>query len=205
MRDDGIEDPIAAALLGESQYERLRARRYGIFTQSIPRKLAFQGAVLATLALVYPLALTLPASTRTLFPGGTPLASTPKILLLGAYAGALELVAVLGLVYVGYRVHRDYGTLGEHEAHHLLNVEDVASMVSLVTGAVAVAAVNGFFLLGHAGPDAMSAFLAAGGKNPFAATSVPVSVTGIAVPAAALSVLAFALSWVFARRLPCRS
>lgn len=204
MRDDSVDDPIAAAFLGESHYERLRARRYGLFKQSIPHKLALQGLVLATLALVYPLAITLPASARELFPGGNPLASTPKILLLGAYAGTIEIVAVFGLAYVGYRVHRDRGDLDEREAHRLLNVEDVASMISLVTGAVAVAAVNGFFLLGHAGPDAMSAFLAAGGKNPFAATPIPVSVTGIAVPAAALSGLAFALSWVFAHRLPSR-
>ena len=204
MRDDSVDDPIAAALLGESQYERLRARRYSLFKQSIPRKLALQGLVLAALALVYPLAMTLPASSRALFPGGNPLASTPKILLLGAYAGTIELVAVLGLVYVGYRVQRDHGDLGEREAHRLLNVEDVASMISLVTGAVAVAAVNGFFVLGHAGPAAMSTFLDAGGKNPFAATPIPVSVTGIAVPAGALALLAFSFSWFFAHRLPSR-
>lgn len=202
MRDDRIHDPIAHAFLGDSEYERLRVQRYSLIRQSIPRKLALQGLVLASLALVYPLAITLPASARALFPSGDPLTSTPKILLLGAYAGALEAVAVVGLVYVGYRLQRDRGDMAEDEAHHLLNVEDVASMVSLVTGAVAVAAVNGFFLLGHAGPDAMSAFLAAGGKNPFATTPIPVSVTAIAVPAVALSIAAFALSWFFARRLP---
>jgi hypothetical protein len=201
MGDNSIRDPVASALLSDSHYERLRARRYSVFDQSIPRKLAFQGFVLATLALVYPLAMTLPASARTLFPGGDPLASTPKILLLGAYAGALETVAALGLVYVGFRLHRSRGDIGEREARRLLNVEDVASMVSLVTGAAAVAAVDGFFLLGHAGPEAMSAFLAAGGKNPFAATPIPVSVPSIAVPAGVLSVILFALSWVFARRL----
>jgi len=199
-----VDDPITAALLGESQYERARARRYSLFKQSIPRKLALQGFVLAALALVYPLAITLPASSRALFPGGDPLASTPKILLLGAYAGTIELVAVLGLVYVGYRVQRDHGDLGEREAHRLLNVEDVASMISLVTGAAAVAAVNGFFLLGHGGQDAMSAFFAAGGENPFAATPIPVTVVSIAVPAAVLSVTLFALSVAFARCLPSR-
>ena len=202
MRDDSVHDPIASAIIGESEYDRLRARRYTLFSQSLPRKLALQGLILASLALVYPLAITLPASARALFPSGNPLSSTPKILLLGAYAGALETVAIAGLVYVGYRLHRERGDLAEHEAQHLLNVEDVASMVSLVTGAFAVVAVNGFFFLGHAGPDAMSAFLAAGGKNPFAATPIPVSVTGIAVPAVALSIVAFTLSWVFARRLP---
>jgi hypothetical protein len=202
MGDSSLRDPIASALLSDSHYERLRARRYSLFETSIPQTLALQGLILATLALVLPLAMTLPASARALFPGGDPLASTPKILLLGAYAGAIETAAGLGLAYVGYRLYRHHGNLSEHEARHLLNVEDVASMIGLVTGAVAVLALDGFFLLGHAGQGAISAFLAAGGKNPFAATPIPVTVVGIAVPAAVLSIVLFALSWTFARCLP---
>ena len=202
MGDDRHEDPIASALLGGSQYERLRVQRYSMFKQSIPRKLALQGVILTALALVLPLATTLPASARAMFPGGAPLTSAPKILLLGAYAGALETVAVGGLVYVGYRRIRRGDALSEHEAEHLLTVEDVASMISLVTGLVAVAVVDGFFLLGHAGEEAMAAFLAAGGRNPFAAASVPVTVVDVATAAGVLAVVAFGLSWLFTRHLP---
>lgn len=202
MGDSSLRDPIASALLSDSHYERLRARRYSLFDASIPRTLALQGLVLGTLALVLPLAMTLPASARGLFPGGDPLTSTPKILLLGAYAGAIETVAAAGLVYVGYRRYRHNDTLSEREARRLLNVKDVASMVGLVTGAAAVLALDGFFLLGHAGHDALGAFFAAGGENPFAATPIPVTVVGIAVPAGVLSVALFALSVTFARCLP---
>jgi hypothetical protein len=199
--NDGLDDPIASALLGGSTYERLRARRYSLFKQSLPRKLALQSAVLGALALVFPLAVTLPSSARSLFPGGEPLSAAPKILVLGAYAGVIEVVAAAGLVYVGYRRLRSDDTLSEGEARTLLNVEDVASMISLVTGAAAVAAVDGFFLLAHGG-DAMAAFLAAGGENPFAGTPIPVTVPGIAVPAAVLAVVLFVLSRLFERRLP---
>lgn len=200
--DDRVEDPIATALLGESAYDRLRARRYSLFKQSLPRKLALQAAIMGALALVLPMAMTLPASTRALFPGGDPLAAAPKILLLGAYAGSIVLVAAFGLCYVGYRRLRRGNDLSEREARHLLNVEDVASMISLVTAAAAVAAVDGFFLLGHAGSDAMSAFLAAGGENPFAGTPIPVTVPTVTLAAAGLAVALLVLSWAFDRRLP---
>lgn len=201
MEDEHAHDPITSALLSDSHYDRLRLRRYGLFRQSISTKLALQGVVFATLALVFPLAATLPASTRALFPGGDPLSSTPKILVLGAYAGALETVAALGLVYVGYRLYQGRDDLTEQEARHLLNVEEVASAISLVTGVAAVAAVDGFFLLGHAGEEAMAAFMAAGGNNPFAAGVIPVTVWTVAVPAAVGAVVLFGLSWLFSGRL----
>lgn len=201
VRDDGVDDPVATAVLSESSYERLRVRRHSLFSQSIPRKLAFQGTICLALALVFPIAMTLPASTQALFANGDPLTASPKILLLGAYAGALELVAAAGLCYVAYRRVRQCDSFSEREAHHLLTVEDVASMVSLVTGAVAVAVVDGFFLIGHDG-GLLAAFLGAGGGNPYAGTPIPVTVTGIAVTAAVLGVALFALSGLFARRLP---
>ncbi|ELZ94096.1 hypothetical protein C440_10763 [Haloferax mucosum ATCC BAA-1512] len=200
--DERFEDPIASALLSDSHYEQLRIRRFSLFKQSLPRKLAWQSLILAALTMVLPLAMTLPASTRALFPDGDPLWAAPKILLLGAYAGAIETVAALGLVYVGYRRLTRGGALSEREARQLLNIEDVASMISLVTGLFAVVAVNGFFLLGHGGKPAMSMFLAAGGNNPFAGTPIPVPVFGVAVTAGVLSILVFAASRVFDRLLP---
>jgi hypothetical protein len=199
MGDHDPPDDVAAALLGDSTYDRLRVTRYRLFDQSVPRKLTLQGLVFAALALVYPLASTMPASTRDMFAGGDPLASTPKILLLGAWAGAIETTAALGLVYVGVTLHRNRGDLDERQARRLLTVEDVASMVALVTGAVAILVLDGFFLLGHAGPTAISTFLEAGGQNPYAATPIPVTVPGVAVPAAVLSVLLLGLGRVLRR------
>lgn len=200
--DDRFDDPIAAAFLGDSAYARIRARRHSLFKQSIARKLTWQSAILAALALVLPLAMTLPASTRALFPGGDPMAATPKILVLGAYAGVIELVAAAGLTYVGVRLWRGGDALSEPEIHHLLTVEDVASYVSIVTGAAAVAAVDGVFLLGLGGEAVMDSFFAAGGLNPFAGAEIPVTVSMVAVPAAVLAFVLFGLSRVFARRLP---
>jgi hypothetical protein len=156
--------------------------------------------VLAALALVLPLAMTLPDSTQALFPGGDPLTASPKILLLGAYAGAIELMAAVGLCYVGYRRLRG-GDIGEAEARHLLNVEDVASMISLVTGTAAVLAVDGFFLLGHGGASAVDELLAAGGSNPFAGTAIPVTVVGVALPSAVLALALFVGSYYFSSHL----
>jgi hypothetical protein len=200
--NDEVDDPVTSAVLGDSTYERLRVQRYSLFKQSIPQKLAWQGIVLGALALVLPLAMTLPASARAHFPGGDPLAAAPKILLLGAWAGAIELVAALGLAYVAYRRLSLGDALSEPQARHLLTVEDVASMVSLVTGAVAVLAVDGFFLLGHAGEDGITAFTAAGGENPFASTPIPVTVVGVATAASVLAVAVFALSRYLDGRLP---
>jgi hypothetical protein len=198
--EGSVDDPIASALVGGTVYERLRVERYQLFHQSIPVKLALQGSVLTALALVLPLAMTLPASTRSFFPGGDPLTASPKILLLGAYAGAIELVAAVGLCYVGYRRLRS-NELGEAEARHLLNVEDVASMISLVTGTTAVLAVDGFFLLGHGGAEAVGELLAAGGSNPFAGTAIPVTVVGVTLPAALLALVLFVGSYYLSRRL----
>ena len=201
MGDDECRDPIATGLLSNSHYDRLRARRASVFRQSIPQKLALQALVFATLALVLPLAVTMPASARGFFAGGDPLASTPKILILGAYAGAVETVSALGLIYVGYRLARRRDELSEREARHLVTVEDVASLVGFVTGALGIAVLVAFFLLGHGGQDAVSAFLAAGGDNPFAATTLPVTVVDLAVPAGVLSLVLFALSRRFSRLL----
>ncbi|WP_435333264.1 hypothetical protein [Haloarchaeobius sp. TZWWS8] len=201
-REDSFDDPIASAVVAGTAYERLRVRRFSLFSQSIPRKLAWQGIILLGLALVLPLAMTLPESTRTFFPGGDPVWSAPKILLLGAYAGTIELVGGAGLVYVASRRLQSDDDLSEHEARRLLNVEDVASMISLVTGAVAVFAVDGFLLLGHGGEPAVRSFLAAGGRNPFAGTPVPVSAVVVAVPAVLLAAFLFAWSWHLNRRLP---
>ncbi|WP_410767003.1 hypothetical protein [Haloferax sp. DFSO60] len=199
--DEQFHDPIAAALLSDSTYERLRVRRRSLFKQPLSRKLAWQSGILAALGLIVPLSLLLPTSTRTLFPPGDILWSSPKILLLGAYAGTIVTVSALALAYVGYRRVTASGALSEREASRLLNIEDVASLISLITGLSAIVAINGIFILGQGGDRAMSMFFAAGGENPFAATTIPVSVVGVGGAAIVAAVFIFALSRVFARRL----
>jgi hypothetical protein len=196
---DEVEDPIAAVVIGGSTYERLRLRRPTLFDQPIARKLTWQAAILGVLALVLPLAATLPASSQALFPGGDPLAAAPRVLLLGVYAGGVELLAAGVLCYVSYRRRRD--ELTNREAHRLLTVEELSSLIGIATPAVAVAAINAVFLLGHRDTDAMATLLEAGGSNPLVGTVVPASVSEVALSAAVLAVFLFALSRILQRRL----
>ena len=199
--DKQFEDPIAAALLGDSIYESLRVRRRSLFKQPLSRKLAWQSGILAALAMVLPLTLALPESTRALFPAGDPLSSTPKILLLGVYAGAIEAIAALGLIYVGVRRIRHGGSLTERQARRLLDIEDMASLFSLVTGPFAVLAFDGVFLLALGGRDSMTTFFAGGGDNPFASGAIPVSLAEVTIAAGVLAVVVFAASRLFERHL----
>ncbi|KAB1198699.1 MULTISPECIES: hypothetical protein [Haloferax] len=201
--DNQFEDPIAAALLSDSIYESLRVRRRSLFKQPLSRKLAWQSLILGSLAMVLPLAMAFPESTQALFPAGDPLTSTPKILLLGAYAGIIEALAAVALVYVGYRRIRHGESLTEQQAGRLLDIEEMASLFSLVTGPFAVLAFDGVFLLGLGGQDTMASFFAVGGDNPFAATTIPVSLLEVTVAAGVLAVLVFAVSRLFERRLHC--
>jgi hypothetical protein len=199
--DDTVEDRHAAALLGDSRYQKIKLRRYSLFKQSIPRTLALQGLILAALAFVAPLALTQPESTRALL-GGDALAAAPKFLFLGAYASAIQFVGVVGLTYVAYRRLTTDDVLSEREVHDLLALEDAVTHLSLVTGGAAVAVVDGFFLLGLAGNPLVDRFQALAGRNPFEPGLIPVSVTWVAITAAVLATLAFGLSRLLHARLP---
>jgi hypothetical protein len=184
--NDHVDDPRASALLGDSLYERIRMQRYSLFKQSIPRKLALQSLVLAGLALVLPLAMSQPESTRALF-GGDPVSAAPKVLFLGAYASAIEFVAMLGLCYVAYRRISSDDALEERQILDLLAIEDVASNVSLVTGTVAILVVDAFFLIGLGGDPLVARTLELVGRNPYADGIIPVTVTGVATAAAIFS------------------
>lgn len=200
-RNDGVDDPHASALLGDSTYERIRMQRDSLFKQSIPTKLAWQAVILGALALVVPLAMAQPEATRTLF-GGDPLRAAPKFLFLGMYASAIEFVATLGLCYVAARRIAAEESLDEREVRDLLAVEDVASTVSLVTGGAAVAAVHAFFLIGLGGDPVVDHVVSVAGRNPFTEGFIPVTVTLVAASATVLAALSFALSRVFAGRMP---
>jgi|AntRauTorcE11898_2_1112593.scaffolds.fasta_scaffold03270_2 hypothetical protein len=199
--DDTVEDRHAAALLGDSRYEKIKLRRYSLFKQSIPRTLAVQGFILTALALVAPLALSQPESTRALL-GSDVLAATPRFLFLGAYATAIELVGVVGLGYVAYRRLTTDDVLSEREVHDLLALEDAVTHVSIVTGGAAVAVVDAFFLLGLAGNPLVDRFQALVGRNPFEPGLIPVTVIGVAIAAAVLAAVAFGLGRLLQDRLP---
>jgi len=199
--NDHVDDPHASALLGDSTYERIRMQRYSLFKQSIPTKLGLQALILGALALVVPLAMAQPETTRALF-GGDPLSAAPKFLFLGMYASAIEFVATLGLCYVAYRRITAEDALDERQVRDLLAIEDVASNVSLVTGGAAVAAVHAFFLLGLGGEPLVEQVVSLAGRNPFTDGFIPVTVALVAVSATVLAVLTFALSRVLAGRMP---
>lgn len=199
--DEPLEDPITAAILRGTHYERLRVSQRGLFKQPLARKLAWQSAILAGLALVLPLTMQLPESTRELFSSSDLLWSSPKILLLCAFAGFVVSTAALGLVYVGYRRLQSDGELSEREARRLLTIEDVASVMSFITGAFAVIAVDGYILLGYGGEAMMAAYFDAGGENLFAAAQIPVTVLELAVASGLLAVVFFVLSRLFNRKL----
>jgi multisubunit Na+/H+ antiporter MnhB subunit len=199
--NDHVDDPRASALLGDSTYERIRMQRYSLFQQSIPKKLGWQSLILGALALVVPMAMMQPETTRALL-GGDPLSAAPKFLFLGMYASAIEFVATLGLCYVAYRRITAEDALDERQVRDLLAIEDVASNVSLVTGGAAVAAVHGFFLLGLGGEPIVEEVVSLAGRNPFTDGFIPATVTLVAASATVLAVFSFALSRVLADRLP---
>lgn len=181
--DHSLDDPIADALLGRSTYDRLRMRRFSYFKQTVPQKLAWQSGLLFTLAFVLPLAAGFPAETKALFAGHTPVAASPKALLLGLIAATVELGTAGTLVAVTLRRVQLEPDLCEETARRLLNVEDVATLVGLVTGGFAVLLTVGFFLLGYAGPEAVSTFAASGGASPYAPSGSGISVMALGVAA----------------------
>ncbi|SEO69151.1 hypothetical protein SAMN04487948_104200 [Halogranum amylolyticum] len=191
---DPLTDPIADAILGGSTYERLRLQRFSFFKQPVPRKLAWQSGLLFVLALVLPLAAGYPAETKALFASHSPTAASPKMLLLGLVGGGIELGTASALVAVTVRRLQLEPDLTEDAARRLLNVEDVATLVGVVTGGFAVLLTLAFFVLGYAGPEAVAAFVESGGTSPFAPSGVGVSVTTLAVAALCGSLVVFASS-----------
>lgn len=175
---EGVEDPIAEALLSGSAYERLRVTRLSYFGQPVPRRLAWQGAVLGALALVAPLWITAPPEIRAAA-GAT---ASPTVLLVGVFAVGVQLLGAAGHAATTLvRLRAD--DMGERAAGHLLAAEEVSSLLGLGTGGFATAATLGYFLLGRLGPETVSSYVAAGGANPFAPSGLGVSVTAVAAAA----------------------
>lgn len=202
MTSTDPEDPIADALLGDSTYERLRARRYALVNGRIPRKLAWQSAFLLALALVVPITATYPAPVQAAFPSGDPLWSTPLVLWFGVYAGVIQIGSATCLMAVTALRCRHEPQLSESQATTLLNVEDVASMFGLVTGGFAVVLTLGFFLVGHFGAESLEAFVDATPRNPYRETAVAFPVVAVGAAATACSAVVYLSSRYLAARLP---
>lgn len=189
---EGVEDPIAEALVSGSAYERLRVTRLGYFSQPVPQRLGWQAAVLGALALVAPLWITAPESVRA---AAGPAAS-PTVLLVGLFAVGVQLLGAAG--HVGATLVRlRAGGLDERAAGRLLAAEEVCSLLGLGTGGFATAATLGYFVLGRLGVDAVTAAVEAGGGNPFAPSGLGIGVTAVAgaalVAAAACLAASYAL------------
>ncbi|MFC7096086.1 hypothetical protein [Halobaculum marinum] len=182
------DDPIAAALLSDSTYERARYQRFGWFKQSVTRKLTLQSYLLTLLAGVFPVLALLPADLRAAYFGDSVATAAPKVGVVALVAVGVIAVAGVGLVVVAaFRLARG-DDFDEHTAHSVLTLEDLCSMAGLATGGIATAATYTFVLLGFGGVETVRAWVAAGGGNPYAPTGVGPSVATVAVTALALGV-----------------
>lgn len=183
QRDDDSaspEDAILRRALSESAYERERMERFSHFKQPIPRKLALQGLLLGSLALLLPLYSLYPANTAAYLPSMNPVVASPKVLLLGAFGATIEIATAALLVGVAlYRVRNEPVT--EDEAETLFNVETFASYLGFGTGGLVIVLTLAFFLLGIGGESALTWYVETmGGINPFTATGTGFSVGHLA-------------------------
>lgn len=208
MRDwdeDDIQDPVANALLGDSAYERLRQVRYTPFGQSIPTKLVWQSGLLFLLALMLPVMAAFPAEVRVML-GGTAASSSPKVLVLGLVGGTVVFGGGLALSVLGFlRVHLE-PRMTERLAHRLLGLEDVASLLGIGTGGLAILLTMAYVLMGYVGIRAVEWYIDTTGLSPFAPSGVEaISVGGVAtlafVGSVALLVVSQALHMEFRLRL----
>jgi hypothetical protein len=179
-RDDDIQDPVANALLGDSTYEQLRQLRYSPFGQPIPTKLVWQSGLLFLLALMLPVMAAFPAEVRAML-GGTAVSSSPKVLILGLVGGIVVFGGGLALTAVGFlRVHLE-PRMTEQLAHRLLGMEDVASLLGIGTGGIAILLTMAYVLMGYVGIRAVEWYVDTMGLSPFAPSGVElVSVGSVA-------------------------
>ncbi|MFC7044122.1 hypothetical protein ACFQH6_00705 [Halobacteriaceae archaeon GCM10025711] len=200
--NDQLDDPIADAILGGSTYEQLRVLRYAQFKQRIPQKLAWQTVILLSVASLALAAAFFPPSVARMMPAGDAFAMSPKILLLGVFAVGVELLTGAGLVGVALaRLHLE-PSISERQASTLLDLEDVASLLGLVTGGAAAVVTVAGFLLGLGGAPAIRAYGGLDvGRNPYAPSEFDVTVVEVAVVALAGAVVLFLASRYLERRL----
>lgn len=184
---DGLEDQISRAIVDGTPYEQLRARRYSLFSGSIPTKLRRQGGVLITLTATVPI---LAAATATTEGGGTwaALFASPKLALLGLFAVGVETLAATVLFAIA-ALRLRHEILDERTAHRLLNLEDMASMMGLGTGGLAVGLLVCYAVVGVLAPDALVGLQPAHSGGPFSTSGTGVPLAAVAAVASVLAVV----------------
>lgn len=197
-RDDRITD----AILSGSAYERLRHTERGLFAVATPRALAIQAALLLTLSAVLPLYALFPESVSAHVPTMDPFAASPKLLVLGTFGLAMQVLAALllaGLTY--YRLRN--APLSEGQARTVFDVQRIATGLSLFTGGIAVFITVGIVTLGAAGNGALEQYLTTvAGTNPFEPIPVGVTVGQLGVASVLGAVCILLLRWGVLRLLP---
>lgn len=188
---DYFDDRIADAILHGSPYERLRVRRNSLFDQRIPTKLAWQSAILLLLSLVAPITLGYSGAVAALFPGVTPLASSPVILMPGVLALIIETGAATGHLAVAATLLSGESDLSTRRMRQLLSVEEMASFYGLIGGALLLAITVAFFLLGYAGVETIQQYTTAGTQGPFNASGTGLSVLAVSAVSFVGSVMLF--------------
>lgn len=180
------DDNITSAILSGSTYERLRYERHSFFRQSVPQTLRLQSAMIGLLALLLPIYGLFPDSIASFLPAADPAVASPKVLLLGAFGGLLELVGAT--VLVGAAVYRvRFAPLSESQAHAAIDMEDFARYVGLGTGGLAILVTVLLFAVGFGGEAAVSSYIDTAGANPF-------TDSGFGLPVATVSLAAFVAS-----------
>lgn len=188
--DTQSDDQITSAILSGSTYERLRYERHSFFRQSVPRTLTLQSAFLGLLAILLPMYGLFPESVTGFLPATNPAVASPKVLLLGAVGGVLELFGASLLVGTAvYRVRK--GPLTESQAHAALDAEEFARYVGLGTGGLAIIVTVCLFAVGLGGESAVSSYMTTAGANPYLDSGLGLSVTNVSLLAFVASVTVF--------------
>lgn len=159
--EKGVQDPIADSLLSEDNYRRRRVERTSGVSWSTEQRLHAQSVVLAVLSLSYPLSLLSPAVGRS-----------PVIILVGLLGGVVEVVAAGVVMLVSLKRLRTEGMVSEDMARDMVGLENLATMLSLVTGSAAVGVTVGVIAAGIVAPGVVDATL---GNDPFAPTGTPLT------------------------------
>jgi hypothetical protein len=189
------DDPIARKVLSDSPYDRLHVRQFSYFTQPIDRKLAWQSYLLFALAALLPiLAVTPPAIRRTYFADVA--SATPRFVSVALVAVVIVSVAGFGLA-VAEHVRLRARPLDERLAHEIVTFETLCSLLGFGTGGCATVGSYLFVLLALGGQDALDAFLAFGGGNPFVPSGLGISVGIVATTALVVGVVLQTLSAYF--------
>jgi len=177
--DDDIEDPVAESLLSEDAFRRLRIEQSMGVGWTTVRRLRVQALIAAALALVYPLG------------GYAGVGESPITIVVGVFGGTIVTGGAAAVTAVAVVRLRADGELTQTAAEELITLEELATMLSLVTGGAAVAATHALFLTAVFAPDALAGLMR---RDPFAPTGTPLTLSVVAVAALAVSVTIALLS-----------